>query len=158
MNPRHPSLSAYTRATHTVAKTRQVVMLYDGAIRFMKQAAEAMEQGAIEERYNKLRRASDVIMGLQGSLDFESGRDTAQILYEFYAMIDNRIIGLHRHPDAAQCQQVIAELKSMRDVWDGIDRGAESGEASAAQPVAAEAESTAPAAEPLASGSVKFSA
>lgn len=120
----HP-IKAYTRATHTVAKTRQVVMLYDGMIRFLNQAAEAMEKGAVEERFQKLTRASDVLSGLQGSLDFNAGGQTAQVLYDFYASLDMRITGLHRQPDVAVCQQVVRELKEMRDVWDGIDRGAE---------------------------------
>lgn len=130
----HP-IQAYTRATHTVAKTRQVVMLYDGMIRFLNQAADAMEKGAIEERYTKLCRASDVITGLQGALDFEAGGHTAQVLYDFYGSVEMRIMELHRHPNAASCRQIVAELKEMRDVWDGIDRGADA-RASAATPPA----------------------
>lgn len=128
---KHP-ISAYTRATHTVAKTRQVVMLYDGAIRFLKQAAEAIEANNIEERYMKLTRASDVISGLQNSLDFDSGGQTAHVLFEFYSSVEARIMGLHRQPSAAACQQVVTDLKEMRDVWDGIDRHAEEGSAARA--------------------------
>lgn len=120
------SIKAYTRATHTVAKTRQVVMLYDGIIRFLKQAAEAMEANAIEERFLRLTKASDVIIGLQGSLDFNAGRSTAQVLYDFYSSLDTRIMNLHRRPDLAVCHQIIDEIKEMRDVWDGIDKAAES--------------------------------
>lgn len=120
-NP-HP-IKAYTRATHTVAKTRQVVMLYDGAIRFMKQAAEAIEQGLIEERYLKLTRVSEIVMGLQNSLDFEAGGPTAQVLFDFYSSLDARILNLHRQPNAATCLALVKEMKEMRDVWDSIDRG-----------------------------------
>ena len=120
-NPIH----AYTRATHTVAKTRQVVMLYDGVIRFLRQAGEAIEQGNIEARYLKLTKASEVISGLQNCLDFDAGQHTAQVLYDFYAAIDMRIVTLHRQADAAELQRIITELKEMRDVWDGIDRGQE---------------------------------
>lgn len=125
MSQKPNPIKAYTRATHTVAKTRQVVMLYDGAIRFLKQAAEAMEQGAIEERYQKLTRVSDIISGLQNSLDFTAGGSTAQVLFDFYASIDARIFGLHRQPSADVCNKIIQELKDMRDVWDGIDRGSD---------------------------------
>lgn len=124
MNAAHP-IKAYTRASHTAAKTRQIVMLYDGAIRFLQQAKEAMEAKAIEQRYLKLTKASEVIMGLQSCLDFESGGDAARILYDFYASIDLRIMGLHRSNDAAVCGALIDELRAMRDVWDKIDRGKE---------------------------------
>lgn len=118
-NPFH----AYSRATHTVAKTRQVVMLYDGAIRFLQQAKAAMEEGDISARYTKLARAGEILVGLQSCLDFESGGDAAKVLYDFYAAVDMRIMALHRTNDAVACEGIVGDLKDMRDVWDRIDRG-----------------------------------
>jgi len=121
-------LKAYQQASHTVAKTRQVVMLYDGAIRFLNQAKEAMESGGIqgiETRYQKLTRVCEIISGLQSCLDFEAGQDAAKVLHSFYSSIEMRIFNLHHTPDPAACAVIIAELKEMRDVWDVIDRGKE---------------------------------
>ena len=114
---------AYSKASHTVAKTRQVVMLYDGIVRFMSQAKEAMENNEIERRFKTLSRASEIITGLQACLDYEAGGDTANILSDFYSSIDMRIMQLHRTNDAEECQAIITELKSMREVWNGIDHG-----------------------------------
>lgn len=114
---------AYSQANHTVAKTRQVVMLYDGVIRTLKQAKEAMEENRIEDRYNKLVRAAEIILGLQMSLDFEQGQEAAQALYDFYASIDSRIMQLHRGNFPDECQRVIDDVREMRDVWDKIDQG-----------------------------------
>lgn len=114
---------AYNQATHTVAKTRQVVMLYDGAIRFLSQAKEAIEQGEAERRYKTLTRAGEIIMGLQSCLDFEAGETTAQALFDFYSSVDLRILQLHRTQDAQACEQIIADLRDMREVWNQIDRG-----------------------------------
>lgn len=116
---------AYSRATHTVGKTRQVVMLYDGTIRFLAQAREAMEKNEIERRFTALTRASDILIGLQSCLDFDAGRDAAQALYDFYAAMDARIAQLHRNNDTAACDGIITELRKMRDVWGTIDRGPE---------------------------------
>ena len=69
--------NAYSRANHTVPKTRQVVMLYDGAIRFMKQAIEAIGAKDYETRYHKLTRVSDILVGLQACLDFNAGGEAA---------------------------------------------------------------------------------
>lgn len=112
---------AYNRATHTVAKTRQVVMLYDGAIRFLAQARDAMEQGEIERRYKTLTRAGEILIGLQSCLDFEAGADAAQTLYDFYSALDGRIMQLHRTGDSAACAQVIEDLRAMRAVWHALD-------------------------------------
>lgn len=116
---------AYQQASHTVAKTRQVVMLYDGMIRFMSQAKEALESGNIEQRYLKLTRVSEILAGLQSCLDFSAGEDTARLLYSFYASIERRVFNLHHEPNLEVCSQIIAELKDMRDAWDTIDRGKE---------------------------------
>jgi len=127
---------AYSRASHTVAKTRQVVMLYDGAIRFLAQAKEAMEKKEIERRYTTLLRAADIIAGLQACLDFEAGGSAAQVLYDFYNSMEMRIMQLHRTNDAAACEKLLSELKEMREVWNGIDLNTAAIEA--APPVSAE--------------------
>ena len=114
---------AYNKAAHTVAKTRQVVMLYDGIVRFLAQSKEAMEGNEIERRFKTLGRASEIIAGLQTCLDFEAGGDTAHVLNEFYSSIDMRIMQLHRTNDAVECQNIIDELKQMREVWNSIDHG-----------------------------------
>jgi|GEM_PF-755558 len=114
---------AYNQASHTVAKTRQVVMLYDGVIRNLQQACEAMKNDQVEERFKKLLRASEIIIGLQSSLDFENGESAARILYDFYSSIDSRMLMLHRTSDVALCNTLIEELKEVREMWDKIDRG-----------------------------------
>lgn len=123
---------AYAAATQTVAKTRQIVMLYDGAIRYMQQAREAIRAGHIEERYRLLVRTSDIISGLQGCLDFENGGDVAKVLYQFYGGIETRVFSIHRTASAEACDSIIADLKQMRDVWQEIDKGASDAAANSA--------------------------
>lgn len=122
---------AYAAATQTVAKTQQIIMLYDGVIRFMQQAREAVRNKRIEGRYNALTRASEIIMGLQSCLDFENGGDIARVLYHFYSGVDGRIFSVHRTGSAETCDEVIEELKRMRDVWQDIDRQTSGGDAAA---------------------------
>lgn len=117
------SVKAYHQAAHTVSKTKQVVMLYDGIIRNLNQIKEAIKDNRIEDRYNKLVRTSDIISGLQMSLDFEQGRDVAQTLYDFYSSVDSRLIGLHRNPKIEVVDEIIQEIREMRDLWDHIDKG-----------------------------------
>lgn len=133
---------AYAAATQTVARTKQIVMLYDGAIRFMQQAKEAINQGRIEDRYKSLIKSSEVIMGLQGCLDFENAEEIARILYSFYSSVDAKIFAIHRTNSAQACDEVIDELKKMRDVWHEIDenmsKAAPSEGAAAAAPAPAD--------------------
>ena len=118
--PSQSVVKAYSQASHTVPKTQQIVMLYDGALRFMMQAREAMERGDIETRYNKLVRVGDIIMGLQASLDFEAGGNVAQVLYDFYSVIDMRILALHQQSNVQECDSIIQDLRDMRMAWASI--------------------------------------
>jgi flagellar secretion chaperone FliS len=134
VNQSYTGLKAYSRATHTVNKTRQVVMLYDGAVRFLQHASEAIEKKDYETRYNKLVRVSDILIGLQSCIDFDAGGSSAKILFDFYSTMDTRVFALHRSNDLAACQAIISELKEMRDAWDKIDRAQESADPQGAKP------------------------
>ena len=116
------SYKAYAAAAQTVAKTRQVIMLYDATIKSVQQAIVAIEAGDIQVRYNSLIKAGEIVFGLQGSLDFDNGGDVAQALYDFYASIDARLLSVHRSNSAETCEQVLKELKMMRDTWIEIDK------------------------------------
>lgn len=113
---------AYAAATQTVARTKQIVMLYDGIIRFVQQAKEAIQENRIEDRYNMLNKASEVIMGLQACLDFENGGHIAKVLYNFYSNIDSQIFLTHRNNSVQTCEDIITEMKKMREVWQEIDQ------------------------------------
>jgi len=117
---------AYAAATGTVAKTKQVVMLYDGIIRCLKHAEIAARENRIEDRYNQLVKASEIVMALQSSIDFDKGGDIASILHEFYTQIARRIISVNFLKDVEKasqlCLELIEEIKQMRNVWDDIDR------------------------------------
>ncbi len=101
-------------------------MLYEGAIRYLQQAQEASGYHEAMERIEKLRRAGDIMAALQSALDVEHGGALAQGLFDFYTMIGTRILGLHRQGTPAIYAEVVNELRSMRDMWDAIDREKES--------------------------------
>ncbi len=120
---------AYASATQTVAKTRQIIMLYDAAIRNLQQARDILQDHSrIEERFRLLSRANEIVYGLQGCLDFDNGGEVAKVLYDFYSSVDARILSLHRLQNPAVCDQLIKDMKAMRDTWDEIDRAGASDE------------------------------
>ena len=119
---------AYNMATQTVPKTRQVVMLYDGAVRLTQQAKLAIEEKRIEDRFNLLNKASEVLIGLQGALDFTNGGEVAPLLYDYYSSLDARLIYVQRTNDMKILDSVIAELKTMRGAWGEIDNKKVDGE------------------------------
>jgi flagellar protein FliS len=112
--------ATYRTARETVQKTRQVVLLYDAVIRFLQQARQAIENKEYEARFNLLNKSSVILIGLQGSLDFENGGEISKILSDFYSAIDLRIQALNRTNDLAALDQIVTEIKMMRDAWDEV--------------------------------------
>ena len=58
------------------------VALYDGIIRFMRRAIEAVDQGDTIERRIAVRRAMDIVMHLQATLKMDVGGRPAEVLAE----------------------------------------------------------------------------
>ncbi|MDE3015906.1 MAG: flagellar export chaperone FliS [Pseudomonadota bacterium] len=125
---------AYAAATQTVARTKQIVLLYDGVIRLVQQAREAIHGQRIEDRFQLLTRASDIITGLQCCLDFDKGGDVARTLHHFYIDINARIFSVHRSNSLDTCNEIVAELKQMRDTWQEIDENSARGDAAKMPP------------------------
>lgn len=114
---------AYVAASQTVAPVRQIVLLYEGIIRLVQQAKDAIGERRIEDRYNLLVRASELIGGLQNCLDFENGGKIAPILYSYYSSIDAKLFTIHRTNSVEDCDTIIGDLKQMRDAWIEVDSG-----------------------------------
>lgn len=156
MSVNHTKFKAYSQAAHTVSKTRQIVMLYDGVIRFLQQAREAMEAKHIEKRYNLLVKASNVILGLQSCLDFTQDKAIAQTLYDFYSSADARVLSMHRTNDVILCDQLIVELKELRNIWASVDNGMMNEAAPGAAAAEAEPAEESPAPMPVAAAPNPF--
>jgi len=124
---------AYNLASQTVRKTKQIVMLYDGAIRYLKQAQLAINEKRIEDKFNLLNKASEIIVSLQSCLDFDNGGEISHILYDYYSSLDARILNIHRTNNLEMLDSVIANLKQMRESWHSIDESAHNGPASGMQ-------------------------
>jgi len=122
--------SAYNTASQMVRKTKQIVMLYEGAIRYIQQAKAAIEKNDIETRFNSLTKACDIIIGLQLSLDFDKGGEIAKLLYDYYSGLDMRIMSIHQSNNVEDCDLAIKHLKMMRDAWEEIDQKYNSSKAS----------------------------
>lgn len=110
--------AAYRRtAVLTATQSQLIVMLYDGANRYLAQAAAAMGEREIETAHNKLRRAELIIQHLQGSLDFERGGEIAPRLAAIYVFCQRHLNQARMHMDPERIEQVRGLLGTLRDAW-----------------------------------------
>jgi flagellar protein FliS len=111
------SPQAYRRGAVQVASRGQlVVMLYDGARRFLRQAAVAMRAGQIERAHNTLRRAEMIIGHLDATLDHEQG-EVAERLDGLYMFCLRHLGSARFDQDASKLDDVSELLGELREAW-----------------------------------------
>lgn len=93
-----------------------VVMLYDGARRFLRQANMAMCEGEVERAHNTLRRAELIVAHLDGILDYEQGQisDRLHAIYQFCLAHLN---SARLNQDPSKLEEVSRLLGELRDAW-----------------------------------------
>ncbi|HEY5288073.1 MAG TPA: flagellar export chaperone FliS [Solirubrobacteraceae bacterium] len=93
-----------------------VVMLYDGARRFLRQANVAMREGQVERAHNMLRRAELIVAHLDGILDFEQG-EVAERLHAIYQFCLAHLNRARHNQDAGKLEEVSDMLGELREAW-----------------------------------------
>jgi flagellar secretion chaperone FliS len=114
------SPSAYRQSAVLTASPEQlVVMLYDGARRFLGQAAVAMRAGNVEAAHQKLRRAEAIISHLRETLDLDQG-DVAGRLQSIYLFCGRHLNDARVQRDPQKIEQVSALLGELRAAWSTV--------------------------------------
>ena len=91
-----------------------VVMLYDGAIRFMGDARNAIARNDVRARTEATRRVLDIVSELQNTLNVEEGGDIARELDRLYVYISTKLLDVTRG-DAAAADEIHKLLCTLRD-------------------------------------------
>ena len=116
MNP-YARPQAYREASVMTASPEQlVVMLYDGAGRFLRQAEGSMVDGAWLQAGEKLSRAEAIIDELLATLDMEAG-EIAERLQAIYVFCKTRLIEARIERDPVRVDQVARLLAELRGAW-----------------------------------------
>jgi flagellar protein FliS len=125
MNPYVNARQAYAESSVLTASREQlVVMLYDGAIRFLRQSAEAMRVGSREQSRNRMRRAEAIIDELNTTLDMSHGEIPAR-LRSIYLFCKRQLIQANLETDPDKIEVVVKLLGELREAWDQIAGSAE---------------------------------
>ena len=94
-----------------------VVMLYDGALRFLDQAAVAMDERDMATKALALSRAFAILNELQSTLNVKDGGELARQLDALYAHMHDRLVDANVQRSSAPIRDVINLLTPLRDAW-----------------------------------------
>ena len=114
----------YTEAGYNVSNTKQIVMLYDGMVRFLRNAQKALEKEEFEGVFNNITKAKNIIQGLQLGIDFNQGGDIANTLNDFYDGMFFRLSLFNiKDPEHGvnYIKRIEDDIQKMRESWAEID-------------------------------------
>lgn len=100
----------------TVTPAQLVLMLYNGAIRFLKQAQMGLEEGKLEVCHQNILKAQDILTELMTSLDLEQG-EIARNLYQLYDYMYHRLVDANIKKDGQILLEVQQFLSELRETW-----------------------------------------
>jgi flagellar protein FliS len=107
-------IAAYhDNAISTQSKGRLIVMLYDGAIKFMKLAIVEMEKKNYEAKGRYINRALDIINELNVVLDMDAGGEIASNLRKLYIFMNNHLSQANIKCDPQKVRDVIKLMEEL---------------------------------------------
>ncbi|MHC4192831.1 MAG: flagellar export chaperone FliS [Planctomycetota bacterium] len=107
-------------AVTTQSKGRLIVLLYEGAIKFMKLAVKEMEAGNYEAKGRYIGRAQDVITELNAVLDMDAGGEIAANLRRLYLFMNDRLSQANTKRDPQMIREVITLMEELNQGWKAI--------------------------------------
>jgi flagellar protein FliS len=132
------SIDQYRKSAVSGASPLQlVIMLYDGALRFMEAGRHAMLNNEVFQQNDNLTRAQRIISELLSTLDLEKGGEVAKNLFSIYTYVYDRLVeaNLEDKPEIVEeCSGIFSEL---RESWVELEKRSRSNAMSEGQENAA---------------------
>jgi len=100
----------------TAPPEKLVAMLYDGAVRFLTQAAKACEEKNIPETHQNLVKAQNIIAELMANVNREVG-EIGENLFLLYDFMYRRLVEANVKKDVRMILEVKELVESLRDTW-----------------------------------------
>lgn len=117
----NPWESYQSISLETASPGKLVLMLYDGALKFLEQALEGFgyEDPLMMNQtvHNNLVRAQDIISELNATLNMEAGGELAKVLRDLYIYLGNRLWDSNLKKDRKGVDEVILRVTDLRDAW-----------------------------------------
>jgi flagellar protein FliS len=107
------------RQTHVQSRSplELIVMLYDGALRFLRETEDAIQRRDLVAKRDAMSRSLAILAELQGTLNIEQGGQTAASLDSLYDYMINRLTEANVQLKTAPVHEVITLLSGLRDAW-----------------------------------------
>lgn len=100
----------------TASQGELLIMMFDGAIRFARQAKEHLLASELEQANSKLIRSQDIVNELSYSLNLDAG-DIALNLERLYDYIYDLLVQANINKDPEKIDSALQMLDELRGTW-----------------------------------------
>ncbi|MGP3777331.1 flagellar export chaperone FliS [Halanaerobium saccharolyticum] len=112
----------------TASPGKLLLMLYQGAVKFMKLAKKNIKEGKIEESHKNIIKAQNIILELQSTLNKEQGGQIAVQLESLYDFIYRELIQANLNKNTKHLDNVIPLVEELFVTYKEIIINQNSGE------------------------------
>lgn len=111
-----PTAAYRTSQVVSASRAGQIVLLYQGAIRFGAQHLAFLERQDVEQAHRASIRCQEIVTALRGALDLSAGPIANQLdaLYEF---VLRRLAAGNMAKQASPTEEALQVLRGLLDAW-----------------------------------------
>lgn len=111
-----PYSKYFETQVQTAPPENLTLMLYDGVLRFARQAQAHIEEGRPSEAHHALMRAQDILAELMSALDMSAGQ-ISRGLYALYEYANYQLVEANVHKTLQPIKEVLYIMTELRDTW-----------------------------------------
>jgi flagellar protein FliS len=115
-----PTAAYKDNAVTTQSRGRLIVLLYDGAIKFLKQAIAELQADHYAQKGEYIGKAMAIIDELDASLNMEAAEDMGMNLRKIYDFMRRHLLQASLKRDPQMIRDVIALLEDLNEGWKAI--------------------------------------
>jgi flagellar protein FliS len=104
-------------AVHCTDQSRLIIVMYEGAIRLVREARALMRTGPITERSGRITRAQGILTELLLAVDRSVGGPLPDSLVRIYTYLHRRLTEANVYDDADRLDEVEGILASLLEAW-----------------------------------------
>jgi flagellar protein FliS len=106
-----------TTSVQSASREKLLLMLYEGAIRFVKQAIKACEEKNIADRGLYIGRTYDIVLELNNTLDHKVGGEIAKNLEQLYMFMTDQLTQANINGNKKHLEDVLKLLTTLHSGW-----------------------------------------
>jgi flagellar protein FliS len=114
-----PTAAYRTSQVSSASRAGQIVLLYQGAIRFASQHLAFVERHDVEQAHKASIRAQEIVNALRGALDLSAGPIAVQ-LDQLYDFVSRRLVDGNLTKEPRPTEEAIKVLRGLLEAWQEI--------------------------------------